>query len=72
MTMDPQKALEAWKAADANARAAESLLKQAWEDFEARRTGSVPETLVKTVVSLRGHADEKLTLALQSLSTRGN
>jgi len=68
MAIDPQQALDAWKNADANARAAESLLKRAWEEFEAGRITRVPETLIRSVSSLRGHANDKLTVALQALS----
>jgi len=70
MSIDAQKALEAWKDADANARVAETLLKQAWEEVDAGRLVSVPESLIKSVSSLRSHANDKLTVALQALSKR--
>jgi hypothetical protein len=70
MATDPQKALDSWKDADANARAAENLLKQAWQAVDAGRMVSVPESLLKSVADLRSHANDKLTVALQVLGKR--
>ena len=67
MPQDLKSALQSWKEADANARAAESLLRDAWTDFEARRADAIPGELVKQVAQLRSTANDHLKTALKLL-----
>lgn len=60
-------AIDAWRQADAEARAAENLLAQAWEDFDARRGPPVSAQLIAQVARLRDQANDRLTVALSLL-----
>jgi ferric-dicitrate binding protein FerR (iron transport regulator) len=63
-----QRALEAWKHADADARAAESRLLAAWDLFEKQLIATPAEDLLRQVAQLRGVANEKLTQGLITLA----
>ena len=67
MSQDARSALQSWKIAEANARVAESQLRQAWTEFEARRIAAVPPSLAKTAFELRAQANDKLKLTLKLL-----
>ena len=68
MASDLRLALDAWKEADANARAAESLLRQAWSQYEQNRANAVPGELVRQVRELRAKANERLKMAVKLLN----
>ncbi|MBC5767013.1 hypothetical protein [Ramlibacter albus] len=63
--------VEAWKNADALARAAESRLKDAWE---AHANGGPPptESLMNEVKALREAANEKLSAAMARMGSTGH
>jgi ferric-dicitrate binding protein FerR (iron transport regulator) len=63
-----RQALEAWKRADADARAAESRLLAAWELFEKRLVAVPGQDLLLQVAQMRGVANEKLSLAMITLA----
>jgi hypothetical protein len=63
-----QRSLDAWKHADAEARAAESRLLAAWELFEKQLIATPTEDLLRQVAMLRGIANEKLAQGLITLA----
>jgi hypothetical protein len=63
-----QKALDAWKHADADARSAESRLLAAWELFEKQLVATPSEDLLRQVAQTRGLANEKLAQGLITLA----
>ena len=63
-----RQALEAWKRADADARAAESRLLAAWELYEKRLVAAPGQDLLLQVAQTRGLANEKLSLAMITLA----
>ena len=65
---DTRQALEAWKRADAEARAAESRLLAAWELYEKHLVSAPGEDLLRQIAQLRGQANEKLSLAMITLA----
>lgn len=65
---DSRLALEAWKRADADARAAESRLLAAWELYEKHLVAAPGTDLLRQVAQLRGQANEKLSLAMITLA----
>jgi molybdopterin biosynthesis enzyme len=67
MSQDARSALQSWKIADANARVAESQLRQAWAQVEAHRIEVVPHELAKTAAELRAQANDQLKLTLRLL-----
>jgi predicted ATPase len=67
MSEDVRSALQSWKVAEANARLAESQLRQAWTAFEADRIKAVPEGLAKAAAELRARANDQLKLTLKLL-----
>ena len=68
MPSDLKSALDSWKEVDANARAAEGLLRQAWADYEGRRTTAIPAEMLKQVAELRTSANDRLKVALKLLN----
>jgi hypothetical protein len=64
-----QKALDAWKHADADARSAESRLLAAWELFERQLISTPGEDLLRQVAQLRAVANEKLSQGLITLAS---
>jgi len=62
--------VEAWKAADAQAREAELRLKAAWEQYELRRDAPPSEELMGEVARLRRLASEKLGVAMMLMSRK--
>jgi hypothetical protein len=66
---ESKHALEAWKRADADARAAESRLLAAWELYEKRLISPPGDELLRQVASLRALANEKFSLALITLAS---
>jgi hypothetical protein len=67
MSQDARSALQLWKIAEANARVAESRLRQAWAEIEARRIEAVPHELAKAAAELRAQANDQLKLTLRLL-----
>jgi molybdopterin biosynthesis enzyme len=67
MSQDARSALQSWKIAEANARVAESQLRQAWAEVEAHRIQTVPHELAKTAAELRAQANDQLKLTLRLL-----
>jgi predicted ATPase len=67
MSQDARSALQSWKIADANARVAESQLRQAWAEIEARHSTVVPDQLAKVAAQLRAQANDQLKLTLRLL-----
>lgn len=65
---ESRQALEAWKHADADARAVESRLLAAWELYEKHLVAVPGEDLLRQVAQLRGQANEKLSLAMITLA----
>ena len=65
---ESRQALEAWKRADAEARAVESRLLAAWELYEKHLVAAPGEELLRQVAQLRGLANEKLSLAMITLA----
>ena len=63
-----QKFLDAWKHADAEARAHESRLLAAWELYEKQLVAAPSEELLRQVAQSRALANEKLSQALITLS----
>jgi hypothetical protein len=63
-----QVALDAWKRADGEARAAESRLLAAWELYEKHLVAAPTVDLLRQVAHLRGQANEQLSLAMIALS----
>jgi hypothetical protein len=61
-------ALEAWRTADAHARAAEGRLREAWNDYAAKHSAPPPKELVDDVSRLRAAANEKLTGAIAAVA----
>lgn len=59
-----KKAYEAWKLADAEARAAEARLKAAWEEYDANHRAPPTAELMADVSRLRAAANDKLTMAM--------
>ena len=70
VTTREQLAVEAWKTADAQARAAELRLKAAWDLYEARRDVPPSEDLMAEVARLRRLANEKLGVAMMLMSRK--
>ena len=68
LSHDLKSAVASWKVADASARAAENLLKQAWSDYEERRVTGIPSELVKQATELRASANERLKVAVRLMS----
>ena len=68
MTHDVQGAIATWKQADADARAAETLLATAREEFESRRGPAVSDVLFQEVAKARKRANDKLTVALSMIA----
>lgn len=69
MTQQAKQAYEAWKAADAAARAAEGRLREAWDLFD-RHGGEPPAPhLMAEVSRLRAVANDRLTLAMVRMGT---
>lgn len=65
-----KRAYDHWKQADAAARAAEVRLAQAWEGYFAH-TGRAPdEGLIREVSQLRAIANDRLTSAMVTMSSR--
>ena len=69
MTTDLRAAIDAWRDADADARTAEKLLKQTWQDHLDKRGPPVTDALVKEVAQFRARADNRLTLALALINS---
>jgi len=67
MSQDARSALQSWKIAEANARVAESQLRQAWAEVEAHRTEVVPRELARNAAELRAQANDQLKLTLRLL-----
>jgi ferric-dicitrate binding protein FerR (iron transport regulator) len=68
----PQKAREeheAWKRADAEARAAEDRFRQAWKRYNELSGPQPSDELIKEVDRLRRAADDQLLAALSALSS---
>ncbi len=65
---ESRQALDAWKRADAEARAVESRLLAAWELYEKRLVAAPDADLLRQVAQRRGHATEKLALAMITLA----
>lgn len=61
---NPREAHEAWKQADAEARAMELKLTAVWEQFEDKMGSPPGEELIQEVSRLRARANDKLTVAL--------
>lgn len=64
-----QLALDAWKRADAEARAAESRLLAAWELYEKQLVAAPGEDLLRQVAHLRAQANEHLGQAMITLAS---
>ena len=64
-----KQVLEMWKRADGEARSAESRLLAAWELYEKQLVGPPAEDLLRQIAVLRGQANERLTIALITLSS---
>jgi hypothetical protein len=63
-----QLALDAWKRADAEARAAESRLLAAWELYEKQLVVAPDEALLRQVAHLRAQANDQLAQAMITLA----
>jgi hypothetical protein len=70
--IDSRQALEQWKRADAEARAAESRLLAAWELYEKRLVAPPAEDLLLQVSALRARANEQLSQAFIVLACAPN
>lgn len=64
MTNRSREAVEAWKAADAEAKAAEGRLKAAWDIYEYDRNQPPSAELMADVSRLRAIANDKLAIAM--------
>jgi ferric-dicitrate binding protein FerR (iron transport regulator) len=69
VTQQAKQAYEAWKVADAAARAAEGRLREAWDQFD--RLGGEPPApgLMAEVSRLRAVANDRLTVAMMQMGT---
>ena len=65
---ESKHALEAWKRADGDARAAESRLLAIWELYEKDLVAPPADDLLRQVALMRSQANEKLSLALLTLA----
>lgn len=67
-----REAVQAWKAADGAAKAAEGRLKAAWDIWEHDRAHPPSVELMAEVSRLRAIANEKLTAAMSLTNPTGN
>ena len=65
---ESRQALDAWKRADADARAVESRLLAAWELYEKHLVAAPDAELLRQVAQQRAQANEKLSLAMITLA----
>ena len=70
MPNEVQEALDAWRAADTNARAAEAVLSNAWAAFDIDQGPPVESFLMEEVSRLRAIANDKLTVAMVLMGKR--
>lgn len=66
--MNSNQALDKWKTADSEARAAESRLLASWDLYERRLVAPPAEDLLLQVTFLRARANEALWAAMITLS----
>lgn len=69
MTMDLRTALDAWRSADADARAAERLLVQTCEYHLAQQGPAVTEGLMKEVAQFRQRANDRFARAMALMAS---
>jgi hypothetical protein len=60
-------AMKSWSEAEASARAAEDDLKNAWLDYQAKRSLQIPESIIKAVADARSKANDLLTVVIHEL-----
>ena len=70
MTQDVQGAIATWKQADAEARALETLLARARDEYEFKRGPAVPPELLQEVSKARRRANDKLSVALAMIRVK--